>query len=180
MRWALLAIATLGCAGGQTGEITRPSDCTEPTEVALDEADRSRIAPLGEPWSGTLTWHEDGSETELTLALTLLSGPATRLEGEGCERGRLIAPIELRAATADGHLDDVLTGTLELVDGIDVAAVRATHPLDSLDGTLEPSWTGASSDGELVAVLDRDALDSHGQLFVDPGGEEDELPIGEW
>ena len=58
---ALLALSgLLGCAGGQTGEITEPSECDAIAETlafeALPEEARAELEALSGPWREALAW----------------------------------------------------------------------------------------------------------------------------
>lgn len=184
MRWVLLLAAVLGggaCAGGQTGEITGETSCTEPTEIPLAESDRARLEGLGEPWTGPLAWEEDGTTTELTLSFAVVGETATELGGAGCERTVLSVPVELRLDTADGRLADAMLGRLEQPRGIDQGSIRASLPLVEVEGTFDPTWLGpVEDDARLVASLTRGEGTSSGQIFVAPGGGGDELHVAAW
>lgn len=181
MRWLFLLVCAAGCTGGQTGEITEMTSCTEPTEVALGDAARAEIEAMGEADGALLTWDEDGATTELTVSFAIGTGPVRELGGEGCEHPMLVVPIALRLDTADGRLAEVLLGALERREGFDGAAIRASRLIVDLEGSFDPSFLGPiENDARLVAALTHSEGTTVGQLFVVPGGERDEIQVAAW
>ncbi len=182
MRWVLLLglCVCAGCAGGQTGEITEPTRCTERTEEPLAEAERVEIERLGAPWTGTLTWDEDGSSSDLTVSFAPAEGTAFRLGGEGCEEELREVPVELRADTTDGLLRESLAGTLEWRPGTTYVTVPASRPAARIEGSLDLSSLAPAETARLLVVLERMEGSTAGQIFVAPGDGRDEQRIAAW
>ncbi len=113
MRWLLL-LGLVGCTGGQTGEITRLSECDHTQTVhslsSLPEVE-SDVDQSAQPWSGTLTWF-DGEETELALDVVRIDDSVEERGFDACLHWR--TEIEVDATTVDGRLDTTLRGSLDV------------------------------------------------------------------
>lgn len=175
---ALLALSgLLGCAGGQTGEITEPSECDAIAETlafeALPEEARAELEALSGPWREALAW-DAGGETTLELSIRPERAEAVeRLGFGGCLRDRV--PATLTLATDDARLAIALDGWVELRDGAPVSLRGAAPLADEAQPALEE--LGPLPEGRLVAEMG--VLDGalSGQLFVSPGPDQDEVRL---
>lgn len=140
-RWLVSAILLAACAGGQTGEITDLTACHEPVGTAPVDAPsaagrsaREQLDELASSAATELAWQgAPASAVEVGFALT--GEPGTLLGGSECARPWLAAPVTLTLRTADGALDESLSGTALFAD-TGAATVEATVLVRELAGAL--------------------------------------------
>lgn len=174
-RWLVSAILLTACAGGQTGEITELGACREPVGAAAIDAPsaagrsaQEQLDELASSASTELAWHgAPASAVEVGFALT--GEPGTLLGGSECARPWLAAPVTLTLRTADGALDESLSGTALFAD-TGAATVEATVLVRELAGALALDDRALDPEHATLHVTlfaERDALG--GQLTLHPG-----------
>lgn len=139
-RGFIVLLLVSGCAGGQTGEITEPTACSEPVgTTAIDAPSEAGDAP-GARLDALVTATEravtiDGATTMLEVAFAPSGEPAVLLGGPECVRPWLDVPVTIAVRTADGALDETIDGValLAVAEG---ATVRASLPLAEARGTI--------------------------------------------
>lgn len=134
MRWAL-ALLVLGCAGGQTGEITQLTECERVVErlpiVDLPEDQRTLLASATESREAELSWADGGSMTVLEIEIELEIETADRIgPGDCASIVRVPASVHLR--TRDERIDLTVGALIDLAD--EVVTIQGGAAVTSLDG----------------------------------------------
>ena len=159
MRWAL-ALVLLGCAGGQTGEITQLSQCERVVErlpiMDLPEDTQALLENATETREADLRWEDDGSTTRLELETELESETADRI-GPGNCASIVRIPASVHATTRDERLDVTVAALIDLAGEVATiqggAAVTSLNGRDSLEAEVEVWLWMEQRDDERAGTL---------------------------
>jgi hypothetical protein len=169
MRWVLalpLLLVALGCAGGQTGEITQLSECERVVErfaiADLPEDARTLLESATASREAELRWEDDGTTTQVELETELESDTADRI-GPGDCVSILRVPASVHVATRDERLDVTVDALIDLAEAEQVVTIQGGAATMSLNGRapLESTvevwlWMEQQADGERTAMLTLD------------------------
>ena len=135
-----LAFLLLGCAGGQTGEITELSLCERVVErlpiADLPEDTQALLASATESQQAELTWADDGTTTTVELELELDSDLADRI-GPGDCASIVRIPASVHLTTSDERLDLTLGALIDLAEAEEVVTIQGGDAVTSLNGRDE-------------------------------------------
>jgi hypothetical protein len=141
----VLALLLLGCAGGQTGEITELSECERVVErlpiADLPEETGQLLASATARHEAELTWSDDGETTQVEIETELESDTADRI-GPGMCAPIVRVPANVHVATRDERLDVAVGALIDLAD--EVVTIQGGAAVTSLNGRDPP--------GEVVEV----------------------------
>lgn len=181
---AAVALASSGCSGGQTGEITEPTLCERVTEALSREELPSEIGAAFDaaerPTNAALEWSDaDGATTTLHLTLGRDGTAVERLGSDTCPPSwRASFVVQLR--TDDGRLDATLDGTAtvrelasETSSTVIAEAALASLHLDDADVAV----TADSPDATVRLSAEHDSLGWRGTLFLQDADEERVLAV---
>ena len=145
MRWAI-ALLALGCAGGQTGEITELTLCERVVErvviADLPQDERARLASATESREAELRWEDDDTTTQLEIETELDRETADRIGPADCP-SIVRVPASVHLATRDERLDlgvDALIDVAEDEEAVTLqggAAVMSLNGRDQLEEVVE-------------------------------------------
>ena len=179
-------VLVVACAGGQTGEITRPTACRELVrEVAVSDATgealRDRDAIAGSRPS-EMDWEHAAPSPLNVEVVTTEVGMASEIGGTGCNRSFWQFPVTVRLNTADQQLQEEFSAVMS-VHGEASALVEASLPFDQLNGRLRQELPHLQGARLTLSISLADDLWG-GQLFAKPmaedGVEQDEILLGSW
>jgi hypothetical protein len=159
MRW-LLPLLLLGCAGGQTGEITQLSECEHVVErvpiADLSEETRDLLASATERHEADLSWEDDGEETRVEIETELDGDTADRI-GPGKCAPIVRVPASVHVTTQDERLDVTVGALIDLAE--EVVTIQGGASVTSLNGRDPPGdvvevWLFMElTDGERTGAL---------------------------
>ena len=158
MRWAF-GLLLLGCAGGQTGEITELTLCERVVErlpiVDLPEDISDLLASATERREAELRWADD-EVTKVELEAELESETADRI-GPGDCASLWRVPANVHVKTRDDRLDLTVGASIDLANEVVTiqggAAVTSLNGSDSLEDEVEVWLWVEQTDGGRVGEL---------------------------